>query len=110
MENGRHFILGNGAFGTVKLFGYEAHNDWLEYAIDMGIVGLILYCIYWIRISKNYFAYSKFNSNNPILIAMGMVIIVNFLRSFFSMSLDDMSFFSAAVLGFTMAKADVERN
>ena len=108
-KNGINILFGNGAFATIKLLGIEAHNDWLEYAIDLGLFGVILYLIYWTRVLKNYFSYSKDNSNNPILLAMGMVIIMNLLRSFFSMSLDDMSFFSSAVLGYTMAEADNAR-
>ena len=37
---------------------------------------------------------------------MGMVLLMIFVRSFISMSLYDMSFFSAALIGYTMAMVD----
>ena len=105
-ENGANMILGNGAFATVKLRGIEAHNDWLEYAIDMGLIGIVFYFLYWKRIANNYFFFSKHKKDETIFIAMGMVVIVNLVRTFFSMSFNDMSFFSAALIGYTMAVVD----
>lgn len=108
-ENGFKFFYGNGAFATVKLFGIEAHNDWLEYAIDMGLIGVFVYLTYWVCVIKNYRFFSKKHVGTPIMIAMGMGILFNLLRSFFSMSFYDMSFFSAAVLGYTMSIADQDK-
>lgn len=108
-DNGVKFFYGNGAFGTVKLFGIEAHNDWLEYAIDLGLIGIIVYLVFWVCVIKNYRHFYKKNVRTPIMIAMGMGIIFNLLRSFFSMSFYDMSFFSAAVLGYTMSIADQDK-
>ena len=105
-ENAIHFFFGNGALGTVKILGIEAHNDWLEYAIDMGFLGVIAYAVYWINAAKNYSFYSKNGGDKYILMAMGMVLIMNFVRSFMSMSLDNMYFFTSAVLGYTMSMAD----
>ena len=108
-ENSVNIVFGNGAFATIKLFGIEAHNDWLEYAIDMGLIGIVLYFIYWKRMAKNYFYFSKHNKDDMILMAMGMVLIINFIRTFVSMSFSDMSFFSAALVGYTMAVVDKQR-
>lgn len=108
-ENGVNILFGNGAFYTIKLFGIEAHNDWLEYAIDLGLIGIVMYIIYWKRIANNYFYFSKNNNDNTFLIAMGMVVIINFIRTFISMSFNDISFFSAALLGYTMAVVDKQR-
>ena len=105
-ENGMHIFWGNGAFATVRLRGIEAHNDWLEYAIDMGILGLLVYAFFWVSVWKNYYFCSKNGVDNQVLLAMGMVIIMNFIRSFISMSFDNLFFFSAAVIGYTMAMAD----
>jgi len=105
-ENVPHLFLGNGAFATYRLHGIEAHNDWLEYAIDMGLLGIIAYAVLWVRIGKNYLYYSKNGNNQKILVAMGMVVLMNFVRSFISMSIDNLYFFSAAILGYTMAVTD----
>lgn len=108
-ENAANIVFGDGAFATIKLLGIEAHNDWLEYAIDMGLIGIVLYFFYWKRMAKNYFYFSKYSKDDIILTAMGMVLIINFIRTFVSMSFSDMSFFSAALIGYTMAVVDKQR-
>lgn len=104
-ENSLGIIWGNGANGTAKILGIQAHNDWLEYTIDMGIIGLLAYLIYWVTIFINYFK-SKGELPQTIITAMGMVIILNIIRTFLSMSFNDMSFFTSSILGYTMALAD----
>lgn len=104
-ENGIRLIWGNGAFATDRLLGIEAHNDWLEYAVDMGLIGVLLYLRYWEATIRNYYIVSKFDTPE-ITIAMGMTILITLPTSFFSMSFYDLSFCSAAVLGYTMSSAD----
>ena len=101
-------LFGNGAAATLKLLGMEAHNDWLEFAIDFGLLGIILYLVYWFTIYKNY-KFARKNLSDTIVLAMGMVLIINFARTFFSMSFISMSFMSTALIGYTMAMVDDTR-
>ena len=64
-SNPLSFIFGHGAFGTCHYLGLMAHNDWLEFSIDMGMIGLIAYLIYWIRYYKMY-KISLSNNNSCI--------------------------------------------
>lgn len=107
-DNGFNFIWGNGAYGTTKIYGTEAHNDWLEVAIDFGIVGLILFMSFWLSIYKNI-RYSKKYISTALFSAVVMCVIFIFSRTFFSMSIGDLSFVSASVLGCGMGLIDRER-
>lgn len=98
-------LLGGGAAATVELFGIEAHNDWLEFAIDFGMLGIVLYVFYWVT-SYKYFRYAKKRLPESIVMAMGMVLLMNFVRSFFSMSFIDMTFMSSSIIGYTMSCVD----
>lgn len=98
-------FFGNGMAGTVKIRGIEAHNDWIEILIDMGLLGVFFYLSYWITNYK-YYRYARKHLPYTIVMAMGMVLIINFSRTLFSMSLNDMSFFSASLIGYTMALVD----
>lgn len=109
VENGIGILIGNGATATVRLLGIEAHNDWLEYAIDMGLIGVSAYLFYWITIYK-YYKDARKHMSNEVVLAMGMVLIINFARTFFSMSFNDMSFFSALLIGYTMSLVDSYRH
>ena len=42
------FLLGNGANATLGIGINYAHNDWLEIAINQGVLGLVIYFIYWL--------------------------------------------------------------
>jgi len=109
-ENGLlGLLLGNGAGATIRIHGYEAHNDWLEIAINMGLLGIVVYIMYWATMFK-YYRFAKKHLQNEIAIAMGMVLIINFSRTFFSMSLNGMSFFSASLIGYTMSMVDCQLN
>lgn len=99
----QHVLFGHGVLATRnKLFmGIEAHNDWLEYVIDLGLVGLLFYLRYWIVFAKEFFKSNK--GNQSINLALGVVIIIYFIRSFISMSFYDMPFYSNIVLGYCIA-------
>ena len=109
-ENGvLGMLFGNGAAGTVKLLGIEAHNDWIEFAIDFGLLGVVVYFLYWLSNYK-YYKYARKHLQEEVVVAMGMVLIINFGRTLFSMSFNDMSFFSAMLIGYTMAMVDNSKN
>lgn len=99
-----HIILGNGADATVRELGLLAHMDWLEIAIDMGIIGLIAYLWYWISVfvywNKSRFVY------RDAAICIGIFIIIYFTKSLISMSISNMMFYSTSVLGYWMGKTD----
>ena len=46
-------VFGSGSDGTLRLIGAYAHNDWLEILFNQGIVGIIMYVIYWISFLSN---------------------------------------------------------
>lgn len=105
-ENGIFgMLLGNGMQGTVKIHAIEAHNDWIEFLIDMGLLGIVFYISYWIIYYK-YYKYARKHLPNTIVMAMGMVLIINFSQTLFSMSFNNMTFFSTSLLGYTMALVD----
>lgn len=107
-ENGLNILWGNGAEGTVKIFGQAAHNDWLEMAIDFGILGLIIYFLYWIFVYKNI-SFAKKQISSAFYVAIVMCVIFNFSRSFISMSIGNMSFISASILGCGMGMIDAKK-
>ena len=95
------FIFGNGANATLKIGKNYAHNDWLELAINNGVIGLLLYVGFYGTLLKDYLIMrrrSKYYSN-----VLLMVFIVLFLSSLFSMSYDSIDKSIAITLGFLLA-------
>lgn len=81
------FIMGYGPLGSVIFAGNFAHNDFLEFMCDYGIIGFgILFLFYWFSFKSYLFERRKNVENaNIILVA----ICVCLLKSFFSMNLFD---------------------
>lgn len=89
-------IFGGGVWYTTKVTWTAAHNDWLEFLLDMGITGVAIYVVYW-------FSFYKLSRNKrlPELSRFCVLLIFMdlFMRTFFSMSLDSITFMHSMMLG-----------
>lgn len=99
------FLFGNGAFGTLKFGSNFAHNDWLEIAIDNGLVLIIVYAIYWISLFVMFF---KGKRNSPTTLMFGTFVIIYFSKTLFSMSYNEVSPYAACAFGYALAKFDFQ--
>lgn len=98
-----NIIFGVGGQGVMRLFGQQAHNDWFEFAIDMGMVGLFVYILFWSRFYKTW---RKIPRDSLVYISMGMLFIITFGKTFFSMSYSDWSVAAVSLFGYSIAVAD----
>ena len=94
------FLFGYGADATMKIYMNYAHNDWLEIAINNGAVMVVLYFVYWVTLFR---AARKAKGHTICFMILTMYFIINFLRSFFSMSYADVSIFASVALGYAIA-------
>lgn len=100
------FIIGNGANSTFVLFGDYAHNDWIEFAINQGIIGILMYLVYWIAFIwewKNYCGDKDYRNT------LGNIIIAYFLIALYSMSFDGMPIAAAFCIGYCLAVNEMAR-
>ena len=94
------FLFGHGAAGTIKIFGQWAHNDWLEFAINQGVLGMMLYLIYWMVFVcawKNYHGPEEYKR------ALRDCILVYSLIAIFSMSFSGMPLAATLCIGYCLA-------
>lgn len=99
-------IFGSGADSTLRYMGDFAHNDWLELLLDEGILGIIIYVIYWLN-GVRYFWKKRVHIPIEISSILGITLLAYFTRSFFSMSINDMPLFTTSALGYAIAKKDM---
>lgn len=99
------FLFGHGANGTVTLYGQYAHNDWLEFAINQGLLGIIMYVVYWCALSWEW----KYCPNTNVRQSLGDTIIAYFLISFFSMSYTSMPLTASLCIGYCLALSKREK-
>ena len=96
------FLFGNGANATLKIGNNFAHNDWLELAINNGIVGVALYGWYFIALYKDYKCQNKAHLQYSNVILMALIIM--FASSMFSMSYASLDKAISIALGFVLAQ------
>lgn len=94
------YLFGLGANGTLRIYSNVAHNDWLEIAIDNGVIMLLLYFLYWVSMLKLFFKGDNRSMSN---IMFGMFIIIYLFKSIFSFSYSDIPIYSSCALGYVMA-------
>lgn len=99
-----NFLVGNGACATGRIMGSAAHNDWLEIAICMGLIGVLFYLYYWITNFKTIKHAIKYSGNETIIMVLTAIILTNFMKTLFSMSINDMMLCSNAMLGYCLSK------
>lgn len=97
--NALHYLIGRGANGTLEIYYNYAHNDWLEIAVNQGLLGLIIYAFYWLVFYKTW----KNAINSDAKTIFVLTILILFAKSIFSMSYGAMTYVSASILGYALA-------
>lgn len=78
-------MFGNGADATIDIAGNYAHNDWLELLINQGVMGVIIFILFYIGWFKTYLSLRGAVPKN-VSIAFGLALIGSFGSSIFSMA------------------------
>ena len=95
----KHYLIGRGANGTLEIYYNYAHNDWLEIAVNQGILGVVVYAFYWLCFYKTW----KHATNIDAKTILALTALIFFAKTMFSMSYADMSYVSTSVLGYALA-------
>lgn len=93
------FFFGKGADATIGIVGNYAHNDWLEILINNGLLGGIIYLVYW---KSFYIEWRRSENNYEIYILLGLTLLVYFMSTLFSMSYSSMTFYATCGLGYAL--------
>lgn len=93
-----HYLFGRGAYGTLEINRDMAHNDWLEIAINQGVLGIAIFGFYW----RNFYRTWKECVNPIARQIIFLVLFIFFMRTFFSQSYDAMSFVVTSALGYAL--------
>lgn len=97
--NAISFLFGLGANATLEHFVDYAHNDWLELAMNQGMLGVCLYVYYWFAFFKTW---HEMDRREGLQFAFGLLLFIFFARTFFSMSCGAMDVYSTCVLGYCL--------
>lgn len=92
-------LFGQGADASLKVFGAYAHNDWLEILINNGLIGAIIYLVYWIRFYKEW---RNSKGNSVVFMVFGLTLLIYFVSTLFSMSYNGMSTYATCGFGYAL--------
>ena len=96
-----NILFGEGVYKTISITGgVKAHNDWLELLIDCGFMGVILYCVYWVRFYREWRRCRKLEIIHSIL---GACLVFTFMKTIFSMSFTSIPFGITMMMGYCFA-------
>lgn len=94
-------LSGNGAMQTINIVGNYAHNDWLEILTCHGLLGVFIYILYFIALIKHWLSSNK----KTILFSMlGMIILILFSSTLFSMSYNSINLAISICLGYCLSQ------
>lgn len=99
LESIPKMLFGGGAYYTVVLLGNLAHNDWLEILICNGLVGAIIYLVYWVR----YYKTIRLSRNTDLYLPLMLLFISMAAKTLFSMSYASTPLYASFYLGFLLA-------
>lgn len=98
------YLFGRGANGTLEIYYNYAHNDWLEIAVNQGLLGICVYVFYW----KCFYSTWRRTTNIEAKTIIALVGIIYFAKTLFSMSYGDMTYVCTSVLGYGLATMNKE--
>lgn len=93
------FLFGSGANATLSVSYNYAHNDWLELAVNQGVLGLFLYLYFWYTFFRSW---NSMDRNHYTHFTFGLLIMISFLKTFFSRTYGDMDVYSTCMLGYCL--------
>ncbi len=100
-------LFGNGANATLIVGMNYAHNDWLELAINCGMLGLVVYLLYFIALIKHWI---RSKHNNLVYNILGMTTIIMFASTLFSMSYNNLSLSIVLCLGYCLGQSQQKKS
>lgn len=100
-----NILFGHGAYGTVSVVGRLAHNDWLQILFDQGIMGILVHVLFCWQLLVNW---RKTEREDNAKLAIGMVVIIYFLTTLFSMAFDRIPLYEMTVLAYIVATNDMK--
>ena len=100
-------IFGNGANATLGIGDNYAHNDWLEIAINQGVLGLCVYLYYWWCFYRTVKSIKIYDTTKLIL---SLTFISYFLTTIFSMSYTGYNVIASSIFGYALARCHERRS
>lgn len=98
-------LFGYGASASLKMLDNYVHNDWLEILIDMGLLGIVIYLVFWIRFISTWI---RSKHNYLIYAVLGGYVVVLLPRTVFGMMFSNLQ--TIAVMGIVFCLCELQND
>lgn len=105
-SNFLELLFGHGMRSSLRLIGHSAHNDWLQFLLDYGLFGAIVYLCYWIVFISTWLT----DHDDKTRTIIGIIVIIYFTTTLFSMSFNAMELPASICLGYCLAERQRRKN
>lgn len=96
-------VFGYGGDGTIRLGPKQAHNDWIELLVNQGLIGVIVYLIFWIQF---FLIWRRTKLNVGLHTLFGLLFIALISKSLYSMQYAMIHVYTSILLGYSLFKYD----
>ncbi len=96
-------VFGYGGDGTIRLGPKQAHNDWIELLINQGLIGVIVYFIFWIQF---FLIWRRTKRDVGLHTLLGLLFIALFSKSLYSMQYAMIHVYTSMLMGYCFYKYD----
>ena len=93
-------LVGRGADGTLEVTYNYAHNDWLEIAVNQGLLGVVIYLSFFVAFFRQI---RSANVPKDYKVSLAMLYVILFTRTLFSMSYSEYNLSESLIMGYLMA-------
>lgn len=107
-DNIGEIIFGEGLNKTVAISGLFAHNDWLELGINQGLIGIVVYILYFVGLWADVRQLKR--QNKLIYRVLSMAFFIMFALTLFSMSYNSLTLGMKLILGISLAQIYGEKD
>ena len=101
-------IFGEGLNKTVAISGLFAHNDWLELGINQGLIGIVVYILFFTGLWADV---RRLKRQNKLLYGvLSMAFFIMFASTLFSMSYNNLTIGIQLSLGIALAQIKCKKD
>jgi len=102
-----HIFLGSGYYSTIAIQGFVAHNDFIQFLVDYGLFGLLIYVVMLCMLYQNIRSMRPLDRYIYCLLFMCVIILVG--RGLFAGTLRSDQIYWSVSIGYLLGVATLKR-
>lgn len=103
-----NLLFGFGFYATIPINRFIAHNDFVEFLVDFGLIGLLLYCVVLVQFFKNIKRVKIINKHIFSLLMICFFVLIG--RGFIAGTIRTDNIVLSISIGYLLGQAVIKRH